>query len=308
MNALHAVHDLSDGKVEDDARERERVRTIEAILPSHQVEHGLGRELGGDVEVLVEAERHPCVRDPRDGHAQLRAVLQLERELCALERALDRGTRDLAVALRAVSVACRDERAVDRNRQVEGRAGDEQLAVDVASPAPRRAGRVDAGLGRRHPDHAEERRERDGGAPLVGGQPVADLPAERRPVREGDTPATGAHLVDVHDERLPRTRSAHLDRPAERMPAVERAVTLGEELAVRLPPPTCVERGEDDRVAGVDGEHGWKVGREMAVHGAPLERELVDHQKASSLRQAATTRAMDGMYASSIFQYGYGTS
>ena len=66
--------------------------------------------------------------------------------------------------------------------------------------------------------------------------------------------------------------------------------------------------GEHDGVARVDGEHRREVAREVAVQRAPLERKLVDHQKASSFRQAATTRATDGMYASSIFQYGYGTS
>ena len=36
-----------------------------------------------------------------------------------------------------------------------------------------------------------------------------------------------------------------------------------------------------------------------------LERQLVDH---ISDRTAETTRSTDGMYASSIVQYGYGTS
>ena len=53
-------------------------------------------------------------------------------------------------------------------------------------------------------------------------------------------------------------------------------------------------------------EHRLEVAREVPVQRAPLERQLVDH--AASLRTAATTRSTDGMYASSIVQYGYGTS
>src|SRR5207248_11129437 len=53
-------------------------------------------------------------------------------------------------------------------------------------------------------------------------------------------------------------------------------------------------------------EHRGEVAREVPVQRAPLERELVDHGR--SERTAATTRSADGMYASSIVQYGYGTS
>ena len=48
-----------------------------------------------------------------------------------------------------MTVAGGEQRTVDGNRQEERRSRDEQLAVDVAAPAPRRSGRVDAGLGRR---------------------------------------------------------------------------------------------------------------------------------------------------------------
>ena len=48
-----------------------------------------------------------------------------------------------------------------------------------------------------------------------------------------------------------------------------------------------------------------QVAREVAVEGAALERDLVrGHQNASSFRTASATRATDGMYASSSFQYG----
>ena len=53
-------------------------------------------------------------------------------------------------------------------------------------------------------------------------------------------------------------------------------------------------------------KHRLEVAREVPVQGAPLERQLVDHE--TSDRTAAATRSTDGMYASSIVQYGYGTS
>ena len=84
--------------------------------------------------------------------------------------------------------------------------------------------------------------------------------------------------------------------------------TPGEPLPV-LAAPAGVEAREDDRIAGVGGENRLELAREMAVQRPPLERDLVEHdQKSRSRRTAVSTRATDGMYASSICQYGYGTS
>ncbi len=171
-------------------------------LTLHQVEHRRHRVLGREIEILVEAERDPRVHDARDRRAQLE-IAELERHLCPLERRLDRGARDLAVALRGMTVTRREHRAVERDRQVQRRAGDEQLAVDVAAPLPRRPGRVDAGLRWRHADHAHERRERHGLAAVVGRGIAVDRPVERRAVRERDAPVSRRHLVDRDDERLP---------------------------------------------------------------------------------------------------------
>ena len=55
----------------------------------------------------------------------------------------------MAGFLSAVAVARHQQRAVDRDREVERRACDQLLAVDVAAPAPRRGGGVLAGLRRR---------------------------------------------------------------------------------------------------------------------------------------------------------------
>ncbi len=125
---------------------------------------------------------------------------------------------------------------------------------------------------------------------------------------EREAPGARPDLVDTNRERVARLRSAHLDRPGQRVTGVDSRVVLGEPLA-RFEEPAGVRRREADGVAGVDRQHRLELAREVTVQGPPLERQLVDHrQNASSLRAASTTRSTDGMYASSIDQYGYGTS
>src|SRR5439155_8157152 len=104
----------------------------------------------------IEAERHPGIGRPGDRGAELGAVLDRERELEPVERTLDRGLRNLAVSLTRVTVAGREECAVDRNRQKQGGARHELLAVDVAAPAARRSGRMHSRLGWRHAEDARE--------------------------------------------------------------------------------------------------------------------------------------------------------
>src|SRR5689334_9912982 len=96
---------------------------VDTALALHQVEHALRRVGSGDVEVLVEAERQPSVGDPGDRRAQLQVLAEVDRDLRAFERALDRRARYLAVALRRVAVADREQRTVDRHREIERRAG-----------------------------------------------------------------------------------------------------------------------------------------------------------------------------------------
>src|SRR5438309_12075221 len=131
------------------------------MLATHQLEHVLGRERGRLVEVLVEAEGEPRLGCPGGGSCERRLVAELERQPHPLGRAFDCELRDLAVALARVAVAGREESTVDGDRPVEGRAGDELLAVDVAAG---RTGRV-RGMAprpwRRHPEHAEERTQVD---------------------------------------------------------------------------------------------------------------------------------------------------
>ena len=103
MHALDPVDDLGHAQVDDDARERERVAALEPELALHQVEHRRHRLLRGEVEVLGEAERDPGGLRASDRRTELE-LGKLERQLRALDRALDRRAGNLAVALRRVAV------------------------------------------------------------------------------------------------------------------------------------------------------------------------------------------------------------
>ena len=67
--------------------------------------------------------------------AHVLAQVQLEG---ADQADLDRGDADLAVALRTVAVADREQRVVDMDWQIERRARDQFLVVHVAAVPPRR--------------------------------------------------------------------------------------------------------------------------------------------------------------------------
>src|SRR5262245_26839114 len=168
----------------------------------------------------VEAEGEPCSLDAGDRPGERRVVAYVECQL-SLDRALDRRAADLAVALRRVAVAGREERTVDGDRQVEGRARDELLAVDVAAARPRWRGLMGARLRGRHPQDTEERREpnrpADGGA-----EPALELPVQVVPrPAEVFPPRPGRDFVDPDDEGLPRAGAADLEGAGERMAGVQ---------------------------------------------------------------------------------------
>ena len=260
MDALDLVDDLRHAQVDRDARQRQGLRPRDAELALHQVEHRLGGLLGGGVEILVETEREPGIRGSRDRRAKV-AILEAERERRTLERALDRGSRHLAVALGAVAVARHHQRSVDRDREVQGRAGDELLAVDVPAPAPRRGRRVLAGLRRRHPDHAEERRRAD--TALAEVPPVAvPRPGEGLSVCPRAPPVAWHDFVDAHHERLPLPRPADLDRAVERVTGAFGPLRLD----VRVPEPARVRNLERDRPTGLDRLDRLVLAGEPAPH------------------------------------------
>ena len=136
------------------------------------------------------------------------------------------------------------------------------------------------GLGRRHPDDAEERRERDRLAAVVRGEVAVDRPGEAVAVRERDAPGPRCHLVDPDRERLAGARTAHLDRAVQRVPVVQLLVAL-DELGLEVPAPAGVQRLKAHGIAGVHGQHRRQHGREVPVQRRLRERELVDHARGS---------------------------
>jgi hypothetical protein len=234
-------------KVDHNARKREGVPPLEAVLPPHQLEHPVDRLRRRLVEILVEPEREPGAVDPSDRVLEL-DLSERERQARACHRRLDRKLAHLAVPLPRVAVAGREQRSIDRHRKVERRPLAELRAVDVPAPAPRRLSRVDARLRRRHPHHAEERPQRNHTAELVASGPRVgvELPDERLrlPVRHteplvqrrlpaagtGHAPRTDPQLVDVHRERATGDRTAHLDRAEQRMARIQFRVPWPEPL------------------------------------------------------------------------------
>jgi hypothetical protein len=101
-------------------------------------------------------------------------------------------------------------------------------------------------------------------------------------------------LVDADRERVAGARASDLDRPRERVARVELLVARLEALA-RCEIPAGVRNREAHRVAGLDGQHGLEVAREVAVERPPLERQLVDGHYGRSVRTAAAMRSTDGM-------------
>jgi hypothetical protein len=154
---------------------------------------------------------------------------------------------------------------------------------------------VDARLGRRHPDHAEERAQRNLSALLIAAEAGVrvELPFEdgvltlvdtealiewRVPAAcVGDAPRPDPHLVDPHLQRLSGSRSAHLDGADERVTGVA-LVTIGRtefEAVARYVAPAGVQARERDRVSRLDRQDRLEVAGEVAVERAPLEWDLV---------------------------------
>ena len=243
------------------------------MLAGHQREHPVDGELGRVTQVLVEAEREPGAVDPRGRPLEREVAADVERDL-RRDRRLDRRTRDLAVPLTRMTIAGREERAVDRDRNEERRPADELLAVDVAAGGPRRACRVSTWLSWRHPEHPEKGRELDRASERPPNAAV-ELPPNHVPARKRGSPVRGLNLVDPHHERLACAGAADLDRPGERM-----ALVLG--LVARREPlrhghvPTGVRGREAHRVPGVDRQHRLEVAGEVAVEDTGVQSQLVD--------------------------------
>ena len=153
------------------ARLKQRIGlvTVEPGARADQIEHLPQGD--DDAVVKIGIEGHGDHMRRRLGHRpfQFHVVARGKLE-GADEPGLDGGDADFAVALRAVAVADRKQRAVGEDRQIERRAGDQLLVVHVAAVAARRR-RRDHAPGRRRRDrhHAEERPQRN---LLPPGQPA----------------------------------------------------------------------------------------------------------------------------------------
>jgi hypothetical protein len=127
--------------------------------------HFAHRLPSGIIEILVEANRNEMrgtFREwPFDFHILADGKTKSARNAC-----LESGDADFSVALNAVSVACEEQGAFVKNRQVERGAGTQFLVVHVASECARHRRTASAPVGRRSgSDDAEEGIERSFGAP-----------------------------------------------------------------------------------------------------------------------------------------------
>ena len=166
--------------------------------------------------------------------AQPRALHQLELQR-HVDRAFDRRAADLAVALRRMRVADREQRALDLDRQVELDAFGDVARVHVAADVARRNDAVQARLGRRDADgsgegpqrHAPARpvhRRREAGVVVPVMQPrVGELVGEQAEARDvaGPAPARRAQRQHRDLERVARLRAVDLDRAGDRVDAAE---------------------------------------------------------------------------------------
>ena len=146
VHAHGAVHDLRDVKIDADAREDPCVapdppssRAISASMPSTAIDAARPQH-------LVEAEREPGTVDPGDRPLDRRG--RPGRRASARPPSVSRShsPKPHRRPGRRVRLQPR-EGAVDRDRQIERRACDELLAVDVPAPSPRRHRRVDSRVG-----------------------------------------------------------------------------------------------------------------------------------------------------------------
>ena len=242
------------------------MRITAARAHSHQV----GPDPGGDeIALLVEMTRYRTRRlKPREGQAG--ALDQVESERHA-HRALDGGAADLAVALRGVGIANREQRAGDLDREIERGPGGEVADVHVAADPPGRDDAVRPGLSGRHPDRAAERLERHPRSGTVGGRreaPSVVAPDMERRVGElvgqepesrdegGPSPAHRRERFDRNLEGVARLGPVDIDRAGDRVDLgeIERA-DVGDGRVLAQLTAGCLDHLELDRVAGRHRQH-----------------------------------------------------
>ena len=118
VNSARAVHELGHAQVDDDARQRERFAPAQPVLALHEIQHAVDCDSCSLVEVLVEAERQPRVRRPRDGPSKREVLVHGQREPHAIDRRFDRARYDAVQRMTTFLDALRDGRA--EPEEVEG--------------------------------------------------------------------------------------------------------------------------------------------------------------------------------------------
>src|SRR5207245_3041305 len=98
------------------------------------------------VKIIVQSDGEPPRGGMRAGRGQAHVRVKPEGQLYAIHRTLDGGHADLAVALRCVTIADREQRSRNRDGKEERTAGYQLLAVEVSTPDARRPRGVQPGL------------------------------------------------------------------------------------------------------------------------------------------------------------------
>ncbi len=244
MNAaddpVRGVDDFVDAEIARDARDRVGLLAIEAVRVSEPRDGRAHRVPCGFHQVRPDAGAHVVARllvrgDRARRHVVLRRVdahvLPHAEAEDDVHRRLDRRAAHLAVALRGVRVAEREERALDADGQVERDAGVEVLRVHVPAEAGGRHDGMLPRLRQRDAERAGERAERERhavGEPHAAGGPVdlrdaqprvgelvgeqAEAGDDRRPA-----PALRPELEQLDRERVARLRALDEDRAADRV-------------------------------------------------------------------------------------------
>ena len=267
------------------SRRAPRSRPISATMPSTAISRCAA-------EVLVESECEPRAVDARTRPLERQVVPHVERQLRP-GRTLDRRTADLAVALQRMPVAGGEERAVDRNGQIESRPGNELLAVDVPTLGTRRDRRMNTVLDAvacpaRRETAAASPSARRGAAASRRRAPSRSLCGGSVSVTPQDPGSTSSmRTASVCPARAPRTSIG----PASACPSSSGEERGSKNVRRRAPSPRSGSRTGPSRPGRPPAP---PAGRGRSARAASrVERQLVDHDVS---RRIAAEDALGGRH------------
>src|SRR5437870_3552385 len=138
MHAAFAVHQLGDAEIGGVASQQVRVLAAQFEAGGEEVDHFAKSDLDGKVEVFVEAHGHVVGGRFGEGPANGPVLANGEAEHAG-KNGFEGGKTHLAVALAGMRVANREQSATRVNRNVQCRAGDEFLVVEISGVNPGRS-------------------------------------------------------------------------------------------------------------------------------------------------------------------------